>query len=93
MFIVQETDVGARIDVAVTRHTGFSRSHVAAAMRTGAVSVNGAPAKPSRILETGDRVEYAIDAPPELTVVAQDIPLDIVFEDETLIVVNNRPGW
>ena len=92
MFIVQETDVGARIDVAVTRHSGFSRSNVAAAMRTGAVSVNGAPAKPSRILEPGDRVDYAIDAPPELTVVAQDIPLDIVFEDDTLIVVNKPAG-
>lgn len=92
MFIVEETEAGGRIDVAVTRHTGFSRSHVAAAMRTGAVSVNGAPAKPSHILDPGDRVEYAIAAPPELTVLAQDIPLDIVFEDETLLVVNKPAG-
>jgi len=63
MFTVSEDAPGGRIDVELTRRTGFSRSHVAAAIRAGAAFVNGEPAKPSRILEPGDSVTYTI-APP-----------------------------
>ena len=58
MFTVSEDASGGRIDVELTRRTGFSRSHVAAAIRAGAAAVNGEPAKPSRILEPGDSVTY-----------------------------------
>jgi 23S rRNA pseudouridine1911/1915/1917 synthase len=92
MFTVEEGAAGGRVDVEVTRRTGFSRSHVAAAMRTGAVCVNGEAAKPSRILEPGDRITYAIAPPRVLEALAQELPLDVVFEDETLIVVNKAAG-
>ena len=92
MFIVGEEASGGRIDVELTRRTGFSRSHVAAAIREGAAAVNGEPAKPSRILEPGDNVTYTIAAPPVLEVLPQAMPLDIVFEDDTLLVVNKAAG-
>jgi 23S rRNA pseudouridine1911/1915/1917 synthase len=92
MFTVSEDAPGGRIDVELTRRTGFSRSHVAAAIRAGAAFVNGEPAKPSRILEPGDNVTYTIAPPVVLEVLAQDLPLDIVFEDETLLVVNKAAG-
>ena len=59
-------DVGTRADVIVTRLTGLSRSYVAARSRAGGVDVNGNAAKPSRILEEGDVLRYAIDPPPVL---------------------------
>jgi 23S rRNA pseudouridine1911/1915/1917 synthase len=92
MFTVSEDAPGGRIDVELTRRTGFSRSHVAAAIRAGAAFVNGEPAKPSRILEPGDSVTYTIAPPVVLEVLAQDLPLDVVFEDETLLVVNKAAG-
>ncbi|MGA2392473.1 MAG: RluA family pseudouridine synthase [Candidatus Lustribacter sp.] len=92
MFIVSEEASGGRIDVELTRRTGFSRSHVAAAIRAGAASVDGEPAKPSRILEPGEVVTYTIAPPAVLDVRPQAIPLDIVFEDETLLVVNKPAG-
>ncbi len=92
MFTISEETAGARVDVEVTKRTGFSRSHVAAAIKAGSVSVNGEPVKPSRVLEPGDEVSYAIDAPPAIEVLPQAIPLDIVFEDETLLVVNKPAG-
>ncbi len=92
MFTISEETAGARVDVEVTRRTGFSRSHVAAAIKAGAVSVNGEPAKPSRVLEEGDEVAYAIEPPRVFEVLPQAIPLDIVFEDETLLVVNKPAG-
>jgi len=93
MFTVSEDAPGGRIDVELTRRTGFSRSHVAAAIRAGAAFVNGEPAKPSRILEPGDSVTYTIAPPVVLEVLAQDLPLDVVFEDETLLVVNKARAW
>jgi 23S rRNA pseudouridine1911/1915/1917 synthase len=92
MFTINDDDAGTRVDVEVTRRTGFSRSHVAAAIKTGAVSVNGEIAKPSRVLEPGDLVEYAIAPPRALDVLPQAIPLDIVYEDETLLVVDKAAG-
>jgi 23S rRNA pseudouridine1911/1915/1917 synthase len=92
MFTVSEDTAGGRIDVEVTRRTGFSRSHVAAAMRLGAVAVNGETAKPSRILEPGDRVTYAIAPPRVIEALPQALPIDVLFEDDTLIVVNKAAG-
>jgi 23S rRNA pseudouridine1911/1915/1917 synthase len=92
MFTVSEDASGGRIDVELTRRTGFSRSHVAAAIRAGGAAVNGEPAKPSRILEPGDSVTYTIAPPVVLEVLPQSLPLDIVFEDETLLVVNKAAG-
>jgi 23S rRNA pseudouridine1911/1915/1917 synthase len=92
MFTVSEDAPEARIDVELTRRTGFSRSHVAAAIRAGAAFVNGEPAKPSRILEPGDNVTYTIAPPVEIAVLPRDLPLDVVYEDDTLLVVNKAAG-
>jgi 23S rRNA pseudouridine1911/1915/1917 synthase len=92
MFIVSEDAESVRIDVELTRRTGFSRSHVAAAIRLGAASVNGEIVKPSRLLEPGDEVAYEIAPPSQLEVLPEAIPLDILFEDETLLVVNKPVG-
>ena len=89
---IEAADVGTRTDVLVTRLTGLSRSYVATAIKAGVVSVNGSAAKPSRILEEGDRLHFAIDPPPVYAVLPQAIPLDIVFEDETVMVVNKPAG-
>lgn len=89
---IDAADVGLRTDVLVTRLTGLSRNYVANAIKAGGVNVNGNVAKPSRILEAGDLVRFAIEPPPGYDVLPQAIALDIVFEDETLIVVNKPAG-
>ncbi len=89
---VDEPDVGLRTDVLVTRLTGLSRSYVAGAIKAGAVDINGVVAKPSRILEAGDVLRFAIDPPAVYAVMPQAIPLAIVFEDDTLLVVNKPAG-
>ena len=89
---IDAADVGTRTDVLVARLTGLSRSYVTSAIKAGAVNVNGSAAKPSRLLEAGDLLRFAIEAPAVPDVLPQAIPLDIVFEDETLIVVNKPAG-
>jgi 23S rRNA pseudouridine1911/1915/1917 synthase len=78
--------------VLLTKLTGFSRSHVAAALRAGAATVNGASGKPSTLLEPGDRIEYAIDAPRALEAEPEAIALDVVYEDDDLLVVDKPAG-
>ncbi|HZO93468.1 MAG TPA: RluA family pseudouridine synthase [Candidatus Baltobacteraceae bacterium] len=90
--VVDPAQAGSRLDVLLAGLTGFSRSHVAAALRAGAATVNGASGKPSTLLEPGDVVAYEIDAPRPLTVEAEAIPLDVVYEDDDVLVVDKPAG-
>ena len=76
----------------LTGITGFSRSHVAAALRAGAATVNGAAGKPSTLLEPGDVVDYAIEPPRPLEIEPEQIALDVVYEDEDVLVVDKPAG-
>ncbi len=54
--------------------------------------MNGASGKPSTLLEPGDVVAYAIEPPRPLTVEAEAIPLDVVYEDDDVLVVDKPAG-
>ncbi|MDQ6925163.1 MAG: RluA family pseudouridine synthase [Candidatus Eremiobacteraeota bacterium] len=90
--VVGDDERGARLDVLVARLSGYSRSHVATALRAGAATVNGAAGKPSTLLDPGDRVEYAIEAPRTLGAEPEAIPLEIVYEDDDVLVVDKVAG-
>jgi 23S rRNA pseudouridine1911/1915/1917 synthase len=81
-----------RADVLCARLSGASRSLVAAAARDGLLRVNGESAKPSRILAEGDALSFEIPQREELVVVAQHIPLRVVYEDEDVVVVDKAAG-
>lgn len=76
----------------LARLTGLSRSHVAAALRADAATVNGAAGKPSTLLDEGDRLEYAIEPPRPLEVEPESIALEIAYEDDDLLVVDKAAG-
>ena len=57
-----------------------------------AVSVNGNPAKPNYKLKPGDIIELAVPEPIELEIKAENISLDIVYEDNDMLVVNKPQG-
>ena len=54
--------------------------------------MNGRPARASFKLKCGDAVEFVIDPPADVDIAAQDIPLDIVYEDGSIVVVNKPKG-
>jgi 23S rRNA pseudouridine1911/1915/1917 synthase len=85
---------GERLDrFLVSQAPDVSRGRMQQLIAGGQVRVNGAPGKPSLRLREGDRVELlASPQPPPLKAVAEDIPLDVVYEDETLVVVNKPAG-
>lgn len=89
-----ETDTGERLDQWLTRRLADrSRSEVQRWIREGRVLVDGAPAKPSFKLEAGQSIE--IDIPPpaaETGAAAEVIPLNIVYEDQDLLVIDKPAG-
>ncbi len=70
----------------------FSRSQLKRRIDDGEVTVNGEPAKPSRKLRAGDRIAFAPPPPAPVDLVAEPIPLSVLYEDSHLIVVDKPAG-
>jgi 23S rRNA pseudouridine1911/1915/1917 synthase len=86
-----QRDVGTRLDrYLTTRITFMSRTRLAALIAAGAVTVNGRTGKASTKLRLGDVVEVVIPEPPSKDITPEDIPLDVLFEDDAMIVINKH---
>lgn len=89
---VCKEDAGARLDAYLAGAADISRSAATKLIADGLVTVNGKPAQKNTRMEIGDEVVYEIPAPKPTETVAQDIPLDIVYEDDDLLVINKPSG-
>ena len=90
---VCETDGETRIDVFAAGAAGVTRSRAAALVSEGLVSVNGKTVSKSCKVKKGDTVEViTVSDPKEYDIVPENIPLDIAYEDEDLLVVNKPKG-
>ena len=86
-------DKGARIDAWLASHAdGLTRSAAARLLETGGVTVNGAAAAKNYRLAGDETIEVSRPEAEETAVEAQDIPLDVVYEDADVIVVNKPAG-
>lgn len=86
-----QRDVGSRLDKYLTsRITFLSRNQLQQLIDSGGATVNGRPAKSSTKLRLSDRVEIVLPPPPSSETVAEEIPLQVLFEDEHLIVLNKQ---
>lgn len=93
VFEVSEEDAGARLDAFLAaRVEGVSRTTLKRAIEEGDVLVGGRESKPSYKLRAGERVEAELPEPPATEVEPEDIPLEIVHEDEEVVVVNKPAG-
>src|SRR5580700_3675376 len=92
-FEVGEETAGQRLDRFLADHIGdISRTHVQTLIDEGRVLVNGLAKKPSYRLEAGETITVEIPAPPLPGVPAENIRLDILYEDEDVAVVNKPAG-
>lgn len=92
-FVVARAEVGLRLDVVLAgRVEGVSRTQLSRHIGEAAVTVNGKNASPSQKLRAGDRVVWLPPAVRTVDLVAEDIPLRVVYEDESLVVVDKPPG-
>ena len=77
-----------RLDVFLAEKCELTRSYAAVLIEGGNVLVNDKKAAKNTKLKTGDRIDVTIPDPQEYSVEPENIPLDIVYEDEHLLVVN-----
>ena len=91
--IVEESQKGFRIDKFLSDSIeGKSRSFIASVIENGEATVNGKIVTKSYKVSAGDEVVVTLSEATELEAIPQDIPLDIVYEDEDIIVVNKPKG-
>jgi len=82
-----------RLDLFLASQTsGASRSAIQRAINGGDITVNGKPVKPSHRLSAGEKIEGEIPESPPIEAVPENIPLDIVYEDDEIIVINKPAG-
>ncbi len=93
-FVVDENLEGLRLDKAITESAGplISRSFLQKIIKEEAVTVNGQVKKSSYKLVYGDEVDFTIPDAKEYQITAENIPLDILYEDDDVIVVNKPKG-
>ena len=84
---------GERLDALLSRRgDNLSRSAAQKLIEAGAVRLNGRLPKKNDRLNLGDTVEYTIPEPKEVDIAPKDIPLEIVYEDEDVAVINKPKG-
>lgn len=93
LFVLSEEECGDRLDKLLARHfPGQSRTYFQFLIEQGLVLVNGSPLKKRDKPKPGDEVEICFLLTPEISLEPQDIPLDILYEDEHLLAVNKPAG-
>ncbi len=84
---------GERLDAFLARsELNLSRSAAQKLLDEGCVTLNGKAGKKNDRLNPGDSIEVTLPEPKEIDVEARDIPLDIVYEDEDVVVINKPKG-
>lgn len=90
---VPEELLGSRLDLAAASlFPDYSRGRLQAWIRSGALTVDGQPAKAKQKLAGGERLILVPEEEPQGEWLPEDLPLDIVFEDDQLLVINKPAG-
>lgn len=92
-FILDSEDEGKRLDVFLADNLeDYSRSYLQKLIKEKRALINQEPGKNRTLLKEGDEVTIEIPEPKPLEIKAENIPIEIVYEDEALLVVNKPQG-
>jgi 23S rRNA pseudouridine1911/1915/1917 synthase len=89
---VASTEAGARLDRFLAHSLGWSRARLQKLLKSGRVQVNGRVRPASYRVRPGEAVLVSVPPPAPSALTPEALPLDIVFEDRDLLVVNKPPG-
>jgi 23S rRNA pseudouridine1911/1915/1917 synthase len=89
---VEEGDPGKRLDAFLHEQLPkYSRSRLQSWVKEGKALIGGKSVKAARILRLGEEVEFTIGLIPGLSAVPEDIPLEILYEDDSVVAINKPP--
>ncbi|MBQ2897773.1 MAG: RluA family pseudouridine synthase [Clostridia bacterium] len=91
LVLISDCD-GVRLDKFLSQEISKTRSFIQNMISSGLVFVNGKAEKVSYTVKNGDKIEYTLPEIKVLDARPQDIPIDVVYEDEDVLVVNKRAG-
>lgn len=93
-FIVRAGEAGQRLDICLTRYlpNSISRSRIQKLIAGGHIQVNEKPTKAHHKLREGEQIKATVPLPTRIEAKPEKIPLDIVYEDGHLLVINKAPG-
>ena len=92
-YYIEKEEAGIRLDkVIATKYEKMSREAVQRLIEDENIKVNGKKAKASYKVNEGDKIEIKEEEPREIGLKPQEIPLDIVYEDDDIIVINKAKG-
>ena len=92
IYTVTEKEEGMRLDAYASAVSELSRSAAARLIESGDITVNSLATEKKHTVATGDEVEITLPEPVECEALPEDIPLDVVYEDEDIIVINKPSG-
>ena len=90
--IIVKNDELKRIDAYISENTEYSRTAVQRLIEEEKITVNGKKEKASYKVQNGDKIEIEEEPAKEIELKAQDIPVEILYEDNDIIVVNKPKG-
>ena len=91
--VVDETESGERLDVFLAHHfLDYSRVHLRCVITAGGVTVDGRGGKPAYRLQPGQCVRFVLPEIPRESPRPENIPLEVLYEDDDLAVVNKAPN-
>jgi 23S rRNA pseudouridine1911/1915/1917 synthase len=92
-FLVSENDAKLRLDHFLAKQLPeYSRSRLQQLIRSGFVRLNGGTSRPRQIVRVGDKIDLTEPPPEKVDIRPEPIPLDVLFEDDDLIVINKPAG-
>ena len=90
---ITEKDSRKRVDQFLAEATGQSRSAIQKQIDAGRVKINGAAATKTGVrLNLGDQIQMPLAGPPRRKLIASDLPLNILYEDDEMMVINKPAG-
>lgn len=93
LLVAEEQNTGERLDVFVSSLAEISRSNAQKIIKNGQVLLNGViESKVSKPLKCGDDVLINLQTPEPIALLPENIPIDVVFQDEWLAVINKQQG-
>lgn len=91
-YIVQSEDVSKRLDIYITEKQNITRSYVKNLIDDGKILVNGKKVKSGYSVKINDSIDVEIVEKVDEKIIPEDIPLNIVYEDEDIIIINKEKG-
>lgn len=91
--VADESSAGCRIDKYLSSLENMpSRTFIQKLLKEGGININGKPVKSNYRLLINDKINFTIPDPVEMEIVPEEIPLDIIYEDDDIIIVNKPKG-